>query len=79
MSRPMPPADLLESPFLLLEPASEVWEWIQREVLAETGTIHSPEHSHLIDASIGVLWASYAFNKKGRLRCRHDRARPAPG
>lgn len=62
----MPPADLLESPFLILTPAPELWEWIQREVLAETGSIHNPEHSHLIDANIGVMWASSAFNKKGR-------------
>lgn len=66
MSRPMPPADLLESPFLILKPAPELWEWIQREVLAETGSIHNPEHSHLIDASVGVMWASSSFNKKGR-------------
>lgn len=62
----MPPADLLESPFLILKPAPELWEWIQREVLAETGSIHNPEHSHLIDASVGVMWASSSFNKKGR-------------
>lgn len=66
MSRPMPPAKLLESPFMILAPAPELWEWIQREVLADTGSIHNPEHAHLIDASIGVLWASSAFNKKGR-------------
>jgi len=66
MTRPMPPADLLESPFLILTPAPELWEWIQREVLAETGSIHNPEHSHLIDANVGVMWASSAFNKKGR-------------
>ncbi|AJQ46424.1 MULTISPECIES: putative metallopeptidase [Pseudomonas] len=62
----MPPADLLESPFLILAPAPELWEWIQREILATTGSIHNPEHGHLIDASIGVLWASSSFNKKGR-------------
>ncbi len=66
MTRPMPPADLLESPFLILAPAPELWEWIQREILATTGSIHNPEHGHLIDASIGVLWASSSFNKKGR-------------
>lgn len=66
MSRPMPPADLLESPFLTLAPAPELWDWIQHEILAENGSIHNPEHAHLIDASIGVLWASSAFNKKGR-------------
>ncbi|SUD43797.1 Uncharacterised protein [Pseudomonas fluorescens] len=66
MHRPMPPIDLLESPFLILAPAPEVWEWIQREVLAKAGSIHNPDHSHLIDSSIGVLWASSAFSKKGR-------------
>ncbi|WJN52114.1 putative metallopeptidase [Pseudomonas asiatica] len=66
MARPVPPTDLLDSPFLELRPAPEVWEWIQSEILADTGSIHNPEHGHLIDASIGVLWASSAFNKKGR-------------
>ena len=66
MSRPMPPADVLESPFLILKPAPELWEWIQREILAETGSIHNEEHAHLIDASIGVMWASSSFAKKGR-------------
>lgn len=63
----MPPADLLESPFLILKPAPELWEWIQCEVLAENGSIHNPEHSHLIDANIGVLWASSGFAKQGRV------------
>lgn len=66
MSRPMPPADLLESLWLTLRPATGVWEWIQAEILADTGSIHNPEHAHLIDANIGVLWASAAFTKKGR-------------
>ncbi|WP_060516512.1 putative metallopeptidase [Pseudomonas sp. NBRC 111134] len=66
MGRPTPSVSLLESLFLTLEPAPEVWEWIQREILAETGSIHNPEHGHLIDANIGVLWASSSFNKKGR-------------
>ncbi|MGE8436808.1 MAG: putative metallopeptidase [Pseudomonas palmensis] len=66
MGIPLPPSDLLESPFLILTPAPEVWEWVQREILADTGRIHNPEHGHLIDASVGVLWASSSFNKKGR-------------
>ncbi|MCX2706063.1 MULTISPECIES: putative metallopeptidase [Pseudomonas] len=66
MERPNPPEDLLESVWLTLRPAPDVWEWIQREILADTGSIHNPEHGHLIDASIGVLWASSSFNKKGR-------------
>lgn len=66
MSRPKPPADLLESLWLTLRPAPEVWEWIQREILATTGSIHNEEHGHLIDASVGVMWASSSFAKKGR-------------
>lgn len=66
MIRPIPPADLLESLWLTLQPAPDVWEWIQAEILAATGSIHNEEHAHLIDANVGVLWASSAFAKKGR-------------
>ncbi|MEA5670439.1 putative metallopeptidase [Pseudomonas sp. MH2] len=67
MSKPMPPEDLLESLWPKLRPAPEVWEWILQEVLATTGSIHNPEHAHLIDANIGVLWASSGFAKQGRV------------
>lgn len=61
MNRPLPANDFLESVWLTLQPAPEVWEWIQREILADTGSIHNPEHAHLIDGNIGVLWASTGF------------------
>ncbi|QHF31202.1 hypothetical protein PspR32_12440 [Pseudomonas sp. R32] len=63
----MPPRDLIESPWLILRPAPDVWEWIQQEILAVTGSIHNEEHAHLIDANIGVLWASSGFAKQGRV------------
>lgn len=71
MNRPLPPASLVElselSDFgIRLMPAPEVWEWLQAEILAETGSIHNEEHAHLIDADICVMWASAAFTKKGR-------------
>ncbi|EJZ58478.1 hypothetical protein I1A_002806 [Pseudomonas fluorescens R124] len=71
MQRPLPPASLLElsdlSDFgIRLTPAPEVWEWLQAEILADTGSIHNEEHAHLIDADIRVMWASSAFTKKGR-------------
>nr|WP_260406755.1 putative metallopeptidase [Pseudomonas cichorii] len=66
MSRPTPPTMLLESVFLTLEPAPEVWEWISTEILADTGSIHNEDHAHLIGANIGVLWASGSFAKQGR-------------
>ena len=71
MNRPLPPASLLElselSSFdIRLTPAPEVWDWIQAEILADTGSIHNPDHAHLIDADIGILWASAHFEKQGR-------------
>ncbi|KGU87215.1 putative metallopeptidase [Pseudomonas mediterranea] len=71
MKRPMPPkslgllSDSDNSPSSVI-PAPEVWEWLQAEILAETGSIHNEEHAHLIDANIRVMWASAAFTKKGR-------------
>lgn len=53
MSRPRPLANLLEPLWLALRSAPEVWEWIGQEILADTGSIHNPEHAHLIDANIG--------------------------
>ena len=71
MDRPYPPASLLElsdlSDFgIRLTPAPEVWEWLQAEILADTGTIHNEDHAHLLDADIRVMWASSAFEKQGR-------------
>ncbi|MDR8383930.1 hypothetical protein MKS85_00145 [Pseudomonas sp. JL2] len=71
MDRPMPPKSLLElselSDFgIRLIPAPEVWEWLQAEILADTGSIHNPDHAHLLDADIRVMWASSSFNKQGR-------------
>ena len=63
----MPPADLLETLWLTLRPATSVWDWVKSEILADTGSIHNPEHAHLIDANIGVLWASTGFAKQGRV------------
>ncbi|WP_172682001.1 putative metallopeptidase [Pseudomonas protegens] len=67
MSRPIPPGSLLEAVFLELQPAPEIWQWVQSEILADTGSIHNEDHAHLIDANIGVLWASTGFAKQGRV------------
>ncbi|WP_122586652.1 putative metallopeptidase [Pseudomonas viridiflava] len=71
MGRPYPPSSLLELSDLAgfgicLTPAPEVWNWLQSELLADTGSIHNEEHAHLIDADICVMWASSAFTKQGR-------------
>jgi hypothetical protein len=71
MQRPLPPASLLElsdlsSLGIRLIPAPEVWEWLQAEILADTGSIHNEDHAHLLDADIRVMWASSSFYKQGR-------------
>ncbi|WP_447902446.1 putative metallopeptidase [Pseudomonas serbica] len=68
MNRPMPPASIADQSDygIRLLPAPEVWEWLSAEILADTGCIHNEDHAHLIDADIRVMWASSAFNKKGR-------------
>ncbi|UVM64437.1 hypothetical protein LOY34_13855 [Pseudomonas sp. B21-009] len=72
MKRPIPPKSLLGlselSNFgMRLAPAPEVWEWLQAEILAATGSIYNDDHAHLLDANIGVLWASSGFAKQGRV------------
>lgn len=54
MDRPYPPLPLLDlSDFgIRLTPALEVWEWLQAEILTDTGTIHNEDHAHLLDADI---------------------------
>lgn len=72
MERPIPPKSRLGlselSDFgIRLAPAPEVWDWVSRQILANTGSIHNEDHAHLIDANIGVLWASSGFTKQGRV------------
>lgn len=67
MTRPMPPADLLDYPGMRIAPAPEVWEWLTAEILADTGSIHNEDHAHLIDGDIRIMWASSGFAKQGRV------------
>lgn len=58
MDRPIPPASVLElsgtSSFgIRVLPAPEVWEWLQTEILSDTGRIHNEDHAHLLDSTEG--------------------------
>ena len=68
MYRPMPPDTLVElSDFgIRLTPAPDVWEWITEQILSDNGSIHNPDHAHLLDAPIRILWASSCFEKQDR-------------
>lgn len=66
--RPLPPERLLADPTapLAFAPAPEVLAWLQAEILEDTGTIHNPDHKHLLSADLRVLWASAPSRRGGR-------------
>lgn len=68
--RPFPPINFVNSPdvkpYIGIIPAHEVSEWLTRQILSDEGDLHNPDHAHLIDADICFMWASNAFDKKGR-------------
>ena len=71
MKRPLPPAAISNSADMhalgiRLISAPEVWDWLQAEILADTGSIHNEDHAHLLDADIQIMWASSHFEKQGR-------------
>ena len=47
-------------------PGPEALAWIREQVFAEDGAIHNPDHGHLVDADIAVLWADGGFTSKMR-------------
>lgn len=59
--RPYPPLDLQR-----FTPAEGVAQWIQDAILSESGSIHNPDHMHLIDADLVFLWAPGGFTKQMR-------------
>lgn len=69
--RPQPPERLGkfdedgEFPKMLV-PAPELCRWVEETILADDGSLHNPDHAHLIDADLCFLWASSAFTKQGR-------------
>lgn len=68
--RPYPPVNFIESdnwqPYTRLIPANEVHEWINRQIISDAGSIHNPDHEHLLEADLCFMWASDSFAKKGR-------------
>ena len=49
------------------EPAEDVRAWIFETFIAETGELSNPDHAHLADAQIGVLWTNVANAKAMRI------------
>ncbi|MFS9578673.1 putative metallopeptidase [Klebsiella quasipneumoniae] len=67
--RPYPPVNFIGEnwpPYTQIIPSSEISEWVNQNILSEEGRIHNPDHIHLLDADVAFMWASGAFEKKGR-------------
>lgn len=68
LKRPMPPLDPDETYHLYnrVYPANDVLEWVSDQILSEDGQLYNPDHFHLIEADICIMWADTAFTKQGR-------------
>lgn len=65
--RPRPPEKLLEVDIEgRFAPAPDVLEWIRGVILDPAGELYNPDHAHLADASIGILWTTAVCRSKGR-------------
>lgn len=66
--RPLPPLDMVQlGSGSRFSPAPDVVEWITEHYLTEGGKLYWPNHSHLRDATLGVLWTNIENRKAGRL------------
>lgn len=56
MSRPLPPAEILEPAGPSFVPSLQLAEWVASTFLDEASNLYNEEHKHLADAEIGFLW-----------------------
>lgn len=60
--RPIPPQDLLDVvdtlQFDRFEPAPDLLRWIRDTFLDEASPLFNPDHAHLQQAELGVLWTN---------------------
>lgn len=66
-ARPMPPAGMLDAFSTQFAPAPEVLTWARDQFIRDTGTLHNPEHQHLIEADFEMLWTNVVYAKGGRM------------
>lgn len=61
MERPYPPEEILtELVDELFVPAPDVEQWLRATFIEESGPLANPDHAHLREAKIGVLWTNCA-------------------
>lgn len=71
MNRPTPPKGLGllnegdEYP-VSFAPAPDVTDWLFTMIIDPDGELYNPDHQHLIEADLCVLWSASGFTKQGR-------------
>lgn len=58
MMRPFPTNSLLIAIGDVFEPSEHLRDWIFATFINEGGRLENPDHAHLVDARIGVLWTN---------------------
>lgn len=67
MTRPRPPANLLEETILpVFTPAPELLAWAIATFIDPDAPLHNPDHLHLLAARVGMLWTNVANARNGR-------------
>jgi len=71
MGRPYPPEDLSRPEFSgkldRFEPAPDLAAWIVRTFIDADGELYNPDHAHLQQANLGVLWTSADNSRNMRM------------
>jgi len=57
MTRPLPPEEMADAQERFM-PDAELHDWIVDTFIAADGELANPDHAHLNDAEIGVLWTN---------------------
>lgn len=65
-SRPAPPPRILELPDWFEPDQAGLGDWARRTFVESHGPLHNPRHEHLLEASIGWLWATGECKSKDR-------------
>lgn len=65
-SRPAPSPRIMALPDWFEPDQDGLGDWARRTFIEESGPLHNPRHAHLLDASIGWLWATGQCKAKDR-------------
>jgi len=67
MKRPRPPTKLVEfDPHGSFVRSRQVEKWLRATFLMPEGKLHNPDHEHLQESSVGVLWTNVDHRRRQR-------------